>query len=322
MACVWFGIQTWVGGTSLLTLYEALMGPSLSAPIAILGGITSAQFTFFMIFWAIQVAVLLKGMEAIRIVEKYSAPILIGLSFSLLAWAFVRADGFGPMLSAKSQFGPGGPKAGQFMKVFLPSVTANVGFWSTLSLNIPDFTRYAKSQKSQLTGQAIGLPVFMALFSFLGVAVTSATTVIFGQVIKTDTSSSGSDLLFLQAISDPVEVVSRIQGFVPTILSLIGLMLATISTNIAANVVAPANAMVNLAPRKISFSRGAFITAVLGIVTQPWRLLSSTEGYIFTWLIGYSALLGPIAGIIIADYFLLRYSISCRSCTLLSLTLC
>ena len=129
----------------------------------------------------------------------------------------------------------------------------------------------------------------MALFSFLGVAVTSATTVIFGQVI-----------------SDPVEVVSRIQGIMPTILSLVGLMLATISTNIAANVVAPANALVNLAPRQISFTKGAFITAVIGIITQPWRLLSSTEGYIFTWLIGYSALLGPIAGIIIADYFIVR----------------
>ena len=289
VACVWFGIQTWVGGTSLLTLYEALAGPIVAAPIAFLGGITGPQFGFFLAFWLVQVGVLYKGIESIRIVEKYSAPILIGLSGALLAWAFWRANGIGPMLSATSQFGPGGPKEGQFMKVFLPSVTANVGFWSTLSLNIPDFTRYAKSQKAQLTGQAIGLPVFMALFSFLGVAVTSSTTVIFGEVI-----------------SDPVQVVSRIQGLAPTVLSLIGLLLATISTNIAANVVAPANALVNLAPRKISFTKGAFITAVLGIVTQPWRLLSSTEGYIFTWLIGYSALLGPIAGIIIADYFLVR----------------
>ena len=265
VACVWFGIQTWVGGTSLLTLYEALAGPIGAAPLAILGGITLPQFSFFLIFWCIQVLVLIKGIESIRIVEKYSAPILIGLSTALLIWAIWRANGMGPMLSTTSQFGPGGAKEGQFMKVFLPSVTANVGFWSTLSLNIPDFTRYAKSQKAQLTGQAvsispsffffplnfefkqprlapsitdtarcpsillqIGLPVFMALFSFLGVAVTSATTVIFGQVI-----------------SDPVEVVSRIQGIMPTILSLVGLMLATISTNIAANVVAPANALVN-----------------------------------------------------------------------------
>ena len=270
VACVWFGIQTWVGGTSLLTLYEALAGPIAALPVAALGGITVPQFTFFMIFWCIQVLVLIRGIESIRIVEKYSAPILIGLSAALLVWAFWRANGLGPMLSVTSQFAPGAPKEGQFLKVFLPSVTANVGFWSTLSLNIPDFTRYAKSQKAQLTGQAIGLPVFMALFSFLGVAVTSATAVIFGQII-----------------SDPVEVVSRIQGVLPTILSLVGLMLATISTNIAANVVAPANAMVNLAPRQISFTKGAFITAVLGIVTQPWRLLSSTEGYIFTWLIGY-----------------------------------
>ena len=289
VACVWFGIQTWVGGTSLLTLYEALVGPTSAAPVAFLGGITMAQFTFFMIFWFIQVLVLIKGIESIRVVEKYSAPILIGLSAALMCWAFWRANGLGPMLSATSQFGPGGAKEGQFMSFFLPSVTANVGFWSTLSLNIPDFTRYAKSQKAQLTGQAIGLPVFMALFSFLGVAVTSATAVIFGETI-----------------TDPVAVVSRIQGLLPTVLSLIGLMLATISTNIAANVVAPANAMVNFAPRQISFVKGSLITALLGIVTQPWRLVTSTEGYIFTWLIGYSALLGPVAGIIIADYFLVR----------------
>jgi NCS1 family nucleobase:cation symporter-1 len=290
VACVWFGIQTYFGGAALMKIYECVCGKIVgAAPLPFLGGITGPDFTFFMIFWLIQVLVLVKGMESIRIVEKYSAPILIGLSVALFYWAFVNANGLAPMLSATSQFGPGGPKEGQFLKVFLPSVTANVGFWSTLALNIPDFTRYAKSQKAQLTGQAIGLPIFMALFSFLGLAVTSATAVIFGQTI-----------------TDPVEVVGKISGFLPNIGAFVGLTLATISTNIAANVVAPANALVNLAPRQISFTKGAMITALLGIVTQPWRLMSSSEGYIFTWLIGYSALLGPVAGIVMADYFLVR----------------
>ena len=285
VACVWFGIQTWVGGSSLLTLWEALVGPAQGfAPLALIG-ITAPQLFFFLAFWAIQVAILVKGIESIRVVEKYSAPILIALSAALLAWAVTGANGFGPMLSTPSKFA----SSGDFWKVFLPSVTANVGFWSTLSLNIPDFTRFATSQRAQLVGQAVGLPVFMALFSFLGVAVTSATLVIFGT-----------------AITDPVQVVSKIGGVLPLSLSLIGLMLATISTNIAANVVAPANALVALAPQRISFVKGSIITAILGIVTQPWRLLSSTQGYIFTWLIGYSALLGPVAGILIADYFLVR----------------
>ena len=244
------------------------------------------QLLFFGLFWSIQVAVLVRGMESIRIVEKYSAPVLIGLCAALLLWAVSAAGGFGPMLSAPSQFAAGMPKAGQFLGAFVPAVTAQVGFWATLSLNIPDFTRFAKSQKSQLVGQMIGLPVFMAAFTFIGLAVTSATQVIFGQTI-----------------SDPVAICSRLSGGA-TAFALVGLMLATLSTNIAANIVGPANAMVNLRPQNISFKGGAVLTAVLGALLQPWRLIKSTEGFIFTWLIGYSALLGPIVGIMIVDYYL------------------
>ncbi|CAL9780976.1 unnamed protein product [Musa acuminata subsp. burmannicoides] len=161
-------------------------------------------------------------------------------------------------------------------------------FWATVALNIPDFTRYACSQKDQILGQA-GLPVFMGAFTFLGLAVTSATEVIFGRVI-----------------SDPIRLLGQIGGLSTTIVAIFGISLATITTNIAANVVAPANALVNLSPSAFTFRSGALLTALLGIAFQPWRLLSSSESFVYTWLIGYSALMGPIGGIILADYYLVK----------------
>jgi NCS1 family nucleobase:cation symporter-1 len=192
------------------------------------------------------------------------------------------------MLSAPSAFDPGGAKAGQFMSLFWPSLTAMVGFWATLALNIPDFTRFARSQRDQVLGQALGLPLPMALLAFIGVAVTSATVVIYGE-----------------AIWDPVALAGRMGG-VSVVIALLALLLATLTTNLAANVVAPANGFSNLAPGRISFRMGGYITAGIGIAIFPWKLLETTGAYIFTWLIGYSALLGPIAGIMLADYFLIR----------------
>ena len=190
--------------------------------------------------------------------------------------------------STPSQFDLGQPKAGQFWSVFFPNLTAMVGFWATLALNIPDFTVTQRLKKDQFLGQAIGLPPTMALFAFIGVAVTSATVVIFGE-----------------AIWDPVVLLGKMGG-TSVVVALFALAVATLTTNLAANVVAPANGFANINPSKISFKMGGFITAGLGLAIFPWKLLESTGGYIFTWLIGYSALLGPIAGILIADYFLVR----------------
>jgi NCS1 family nucleobase:cation symporter-1 len=235
------------------------------------------------------VAILWRGLESIKRVEAWAAPFLIVMGLALLAWAYVRADGFGPMLSAPSQFVPGGAQEGRFFAAFFPALTAMVGFWATLSLNIPDFTRYARSQREQALGQAIGLPAFMILFSFIGVAVTSATVVIFGE-----------------AIPDPIALTARLGDGAAVAVSLVALSVATLSTNVAANVVSSANALVNLAPARVGFRLGALVTAGLGIAIFPWKLIESTAGFIFTWLIGYSALLGPIGGILIADYYLVR----------------
>ncbi len=284
VACGWFGIQAWIGGWAIYQLLRVVFpdlpqgNPSAAWPGAL-------PFACFMVFWAINVFFILKGTETIKWMETLAAPFLLLTGAGLLFWAYDRAGGWGPMLTQPDKF----ETPEQFFKVFFPGLTAMVGFWATLSLNIPDFTRYARSQKDQMLGQMIGLPTTMTMFAFIGTAVTSATMVIFGE-----------------ALWDPVLLVSRIGSPALVVFSMIALSVATLSTNIAANVVSPANDFANIAPRKISFKTGGLITAVVGILIMPWRLYSDPEGYIFTWLIGYSALLGPIGGILICDYYLVR----------------
>ncbi len=289
VACGWFGIQTWFGGFAIYQLVDGLLGGALQLADLPLLGISATELACFLGFWALQLAIIYRGIESIRLLETLAAPFLIGIGLALLVWAYVTAGGFGPMLSTPSAFAPGGPKEGQFWSVFFPSLTAMVGFWATLSLNIPDFTRYAKSQRDQILGQAIGLPATMTLFAFISVAVTSATVVIYGEPVW-----------------DPTVLAGKMGGGLSVLISLLALAVATLSTNIAANVVSPANAIINLAPSRTSFQLGGYITAGIGLAILPWKLIESTEGYIFTWLIGYSALLGPIGGIMIADYFVLR----------------
>jgi NCS1 family nucleobase:cation symporter-1 len=277
VACGWFGIQTWIGGQAFNSLIIIILpewavfswGPAIG----------------FILFWAMNVYFIVKGINSIKWLESYGAPFLLLVGLGLLIWAFTQAGGFGPILSQPSKF----TTTGEFWKFFIPSLTGMVGFWATLSLNIPDFTRYAKSQKSQIVGQALGLPPAMILFSFIGIAVTSATVIIFGE-----------------AIWDPVALLSRFESPIIVAISLVSLILATLTTNIAANVVSPANDFANLSPKHINFVKGGLITAVLGIAMMPWKLLADYSAYIFGWLIGYSSFLGPIAGILICDYFLIR----------------
>jgi len=213
----------------------------------------------------------------------------IALGLLLLFWAYRSAGGFGPILSQPSAFAPGQPKSGQFLLFFFPALTGMIGFWATLSLNIPDFSRYAVSQRDQILGQALGLPATMALYSFIGVAVTSATTIIYGQTIW-----------------DPVDLLTRFNNRAVLIVAMISLCIATLATNIAANVVSPANDFSHLSPRHISFRMGGLITGLIGVLMMPWKLVADPNHYIFVWLIAYSALLGPIGGILIADYFVYR----------------
>ncbi|KQK00711.1 hypothetical protein BRADI_3g51350v3 [Brachypodium distachyon] len=284
VGCGWFGIESWIGGRAVFLLLPSSLKSyaPLLKPVPGLGA-APLEFACFLAFWAAQLAVIMNGMEGIRKLERYSAPVLIVLTSALLAWAYVSAGGFGRVLSLPPRL-----TGAEFWKVFFPALTANVGFWATVAINIPDFARYARSQADQVLGQA-GLPVFMGMFTFAGLAVTSSTEAIFGHVI-----------------SDPIELLGRIGGPATTVLAIFGISLATITTNIAANVVAPANAFVSMSPRRFTFAQGALITALLGIACQPWRLLSSSESFVYTWLLGYSALMGPIGGVVLADHYIVR----------------
>ena len=289
VACGWFGIQSWIGGWAIYKIITIYV-PSWNDLPAVIAGISIPQFLCFMFFWGVNMFVIYKGIESIRFLLDIKAPLLIALGLVLLAWAYKQAGGFGPILSQQSQFEPGGLKEGQFWSVFFPSLTGMIGFWATLSLNIPDFTRYSRSQRDQMLGQAIGLPATMALYAFIGVAVTSATIVIYGGF----------------PIWDPVVLITRFTNPVVLAVSLFALCLATLATNLAANVVSPANDFSNLWPSRITFRIGGLITGIIGILIQPWKLVADPSGYIFTWLVGYSALLGPIGGILICDYFVIR----------------
>lgn len=277
VACGWFGIQSWLGGEAIAAMVGVLLPQTIRMPWVL--------WTCFLGFWLLNMAIVWRGVESILFLQSLSAPFLLLMSFILLFWMLHKSGGFGPMLSAPSRF----RSTGSFLRFFIPSLTAMVGYWATLSLNIPDFTRYAKNQNAQMIGQAFGLPVAMTLYSFIGVAVTSASTVVFGEPIW-----------------NPIEVISRIHQPFAAFLGLIGLLVATLNVNIAANVVSPSNDFSNLAPRLISFRTGGMITGFLGLAMMPWKLMETFGSYVFGWLVGYSGLLGPVAGIMVADYFLVR----------------
>ncbi|GAB4150754.1 MAG: NCS1 family nucleobase:cation symporter-1 [Sphingomonadales bacterium] len=288
VACGWFGINTWVGGSAIYVILNALTNGAFQGAALPVLGIDLAQTLCFLAFWALHLYFIAKGTDAIKWLEVLAAPFLIAMGLVLLAWAYVNAGGLGSMLAAPSQFVAGGAKEGQFWPTFFISLTAMVGFWATMALNIPDFTRFAKSQRAHFIGQALGLPLPMALFAFISVAVTSATVTLYGE-----------------AIWNPVDLAGRMGGFA-VVLALGALVVATLTTNLAANVVAPAYGFSNLSPGRISFRMGGYITAGIGIAIFPWRLVEDAGAYIFTWLVGYSALLGPIAGILVADYYFKR----------------
>lgn len=287
VACGWFGIQTWIGGSAIYEMIAAV-APSIkdAAHLPIVDQ-NPWQFACFLLFWCINIAIVWRGIDSIQFLETWGAPFLIFIGFVLLIWAYVKAKGFGPMLGEPSKL----TTFGDFMKVFAPGLTANVAFWATLSLNIPDFTRFARSQKDQVMGQAIGLPPTMTAFAFIGVAVTSATIVIYGEPIW-----------------DPIVLLGKIGQGSPFIvfLSMSAFAIATLTTNLAANVVSPANDFAHLAPKLISFRTGGIITGVIGFLFCPWYLLSRPDAYIYSWLNGYGSILGAIGGVLLVEYWVLQ----------------
>jgi NCS1 family nucleobase:cation symporter-1 len=286
VACGWFGIQTWIGGFALYQMTRIWIPgienlPQIFPPSF---GLSTGPAICFFLFWLLNMWVVYLGVESIRKLLLFKAIFLPFAALALLFWAINAANGLGPILEQPSKL-----TGAAFWNYFFPALTGMVGFWATLSLNIPDFTRYAKSQKAQIRGQAIGLPPSMTLFAFIGVVVTSATVIVYGE-----------------SIWDPVVLAGKFTDKWMVTASMIAVAISTLATNIAANIVSPANDFSNLAPKRINFRTGGYITGIIGVLIFPWKLIADPTGYIFTWLIAYSSLLGPVGGIMIADYYFIR----------------
>jgi NCS1 family nucleobase:cation symporter-1 len=287
VACGWFGIQTWIGGFALYQMLR-LWIPSLNSLPSVFPAswmLETGPAITFILFWLLNMFVVHKGVESIRKLLVFKAFVLPVAALALLFWAIKDVHGLGPILSQPSKFS----SSSEFFAFFFPALTGMVGFWATLSLNIPDFTRYAKSQRAHIIGQAIGLAPSMTLFAFIGVIVTSATAIIFGKVIW-----------------NPIDLATNFENKWMISIAMIAISLSTLATNIAANIVSPANDFSNLSPSKIDFKKGGYITGIIGLLIFPWKLIADPSGYIFTWLIAYSSLLGPIGGIMIVDYYVIR----------------
>lgn len=285
VACGWFGIQAWIGGEALQTFFAALIPGWKDLLGAGFQGHTGTEWVSFLLFWGLNIWIIYRGMDLLRKVENWAAPYVLVVTLVLVVWAVRAAKGFGPLLSHPGTLNTWSA----FLPVFVPSLTAMIGFWATLSLNMPDFTRFGRSQREQVVGQAVALPTTMFVFAAMGVLITSASAIIYGE-----------------AIWDPVKLVGKFRDPVVVGIAMFSVVVATLAVNIAANVVSPANDFANALPRLISFKTGGLITGLLGIAMQPWRLLADPKGYIFAWLVGYSGGLGSIAGVLIADYWIVR----------------
>jgi NCS1 family nucleobase:cation symporter-1 len=286
VACGWFGIQTLFGGIAVHLLLSALF-----AGWKQLGGV--GEVLGFLIFWTANVLGVIRGSESIKRLEAFAAPLLLCVGAGLLIWAW-------PQASITELFARPGtrPADASFLAYFFAGLTAMVGFWATLSLNIPDFSRFARSQSSQIIGQIVGLPLTMLMFAGLGVVLTSASAQLVGETI-----------------SDPIRLIGKIDSPVWTVLSMMVIILSTMATNTAANVVSPTNDFQNVAPKYINQKRGVLLTGFFGIALMSWELFKrmgwlesdvSVDSLYSNWLIGYSSLLGPIAGVMVVDYFLIR----------------
>jgi NCS1 family nucleobase:cation symporter-1 len=289
VACGWFGIQAWIGGEALNTLFKAIIPgwqTLLGGPI---GGHTPTEWLSFLLFWGLNIYIIYRGMDLLRRVENWAAPFVLVMTALLLAWAIWKANGLGYLLNQQGKF----HSLREFWPIFVPSLTGMIGFWATLSLNMPDFTRFGKSQRDQAVGQVVALPSTMTVFAAMGVMITSAAVVIYPHMKP-------------EELWDPMKLVGQFQSVVVIAISMFTVVVATLAVNIAANVVSPANDFANAFPRWISFRTGGLITGIIGILMQPWRLLADPSGYIFAWLVGYSGGLGAIGGVLIVDYWLVR----------------
>jgi NCS1 family nucleobase:cation symporter-1 len=283
VACGWFGINAWMGGEAVHTLILSIW-PGWHEALGGFGGHTTTEWISFLAFWGLNVAVIYRGMELLRRVERWAAPFVLVMTAALVWWAIDRAGGLGPILDQPSKL-----SGAQLFAVFMPALTGVISFWSTLSLNMPDFTRFGRSQREQAIGQVVALPTTMTLFAAMGIVITSATAVIFG-------SEEWEPMKLARHFHSPVVVA----------IAMFTVIVATLAVNIAANTVSPANDFANAFPKKIKFATGGLITGVIGIAMMPWKMLEDKQKYLGDWLGGYGGILGSIAGVLIVDYWVIR----------------
>jgi NCS1 family nucleobase:cation symporter-1 len=290
IACGWFGINAWIGGealqvfiTSLWPGWHDLLGVA-SYPLK---NYPNTQWIAFALFWALNIFIIFRGMELLRRVERFAAPFVLVMTAALLAWMLSEAGGLGPILE-RSSFEPS-DKHPTLMGVMIPALTGTIAFWSTLSLNMPDFTRYGRSQREQAVGQTVALPSTMTVFAAMGIMITSATWII-----------------YKEPIANPIALTAKFDNRLIVAVATFTIVIATLAVNIAANVVSPANDFANAFPKKINFQRGGLITGIIGVVMVPWELVKDPARYISGWLGGYGAALGSIGGVLIVDYWIIR----------------
>jgi NCS1 family nucleobase:cation symporter-1 len=282
IACGWFGIQTWVGGQAIFVIVGKLAG-SAWVEATVLAGHPWTLWLSFAFFWLVQMVLIARGIDGLRRFENWAAPLVTVAFLALLVYMVIAAEGFGPIFSQPSRLGWGV----DFWTVFWPSLMGMIAFWATLSLNMPDFTRFSRGQRQQAIGQVLGLPTTMAFISLVSIMITSATIVVYGE-----------------AVWDPVEVARRFDHPVIVVTGLVMAILATMSCNVAANVVSPSYDFSNALPRWLTFRTAGLLTGVIGILIQPWRLISDPNVYIFAWLGFYGGVLASVAGVLIAGYWI------------------
>ena len=289
VGCGWFGINAWIGGAALQTFFTSLWPGwatllGTSAPSWSPTPFPNTQWIAFALFWGLNIFVIFRGMELLRRVERWAAPYVLIMTALLVWWAIDRAGGLGPLVRQTSYSGEG-----SVWSALIPSLTATIAFWSTLSLNMPDFTRFGRSQREQAVGQVVALPTTMTVFAAMGIAITSATAVIFGRPMW-----------------NPIELGGSFGNKAVVAVAMFTVVVATLAVNIAANTVSPANDFANAFPKRIDFKRGGLVTGIIGVAIQPWQLLANPQRYLNSWLGGYGAALGSIAGVLIVDYWWLR----------------
>jgi NCS1 family nucleobase:cation symporter-1 len=284
VACGWFGINAWIGGLAVQTFMHAIW-PGWDGALGVIGGHAGTEWLSFAAFWALNMFVIFRGMDVLRRVERWAAPFVLIMTAALVWWAIDAADGLGPIMNAPGQL----HSFGAFFPKFMPALTGVIAFWSTLSLNMPDFTRFGRSQREQVIGQAVALPSTMTVFAGMGILITSASAVVFGK-----------------AESQPMELARHFHSPVIVAIAMFTVIVATLAVNIAANTVSPANDFANAFPKHIGFKAGGLITGVIGVLMMPWELYANPGKYINDWLGGYGGILGSIAGVLIVDYWILR----------------